>query len=262
MKYVGEKDYVHGMEAKVGVLITNLGTPDAPTKKALRPYLKEFLSDPRVIEIPKLIWQIILNVIILNTRPAKSAKAYKSVWTDNGSPLFDIAKKQQLELAKALPNLVVGLAMRYGNPSIESQLIKMRDQGVRKILIFPLYPQYCAATTASTFDKVSQVLTKWRWIPEVRFINEYYQDELYVEALAKSIVEFRKLHGKPDLTLFSYHGVPKEYLDKGGEVTQCPPRAFTKVEGYAKKFAGSQFDSLTDPSNRDVGAHRPTKKED
>ena len=215
MKYIGEKDYVHGMEAKVGVLITNLGTPDAPTKKALRPYLKEFLSDPRVIEIPKLIWQIILNVIILNTRPAKSAKAYKSVWTENGSPLFDIAKKQQFELAKALPNLVVGLAMRYGNPSIESQLIKMRDQGVRKILIFPLYPQYCAATTASTFDKVSQVLTKWRWIPEVRFINEYYQDELYVKALAKSIVEFRKLHGKPDLTLFSYHGVPKEYLDKG-----------------------------------------------
>jgi ferrochelatase len=154
-------------------------------------------------------------VIILNTRPAKSAKAYKSVWTDSGSPLFDIAKKQQLELAKALPNLVVGLAMRYGNPSIESQLIKMRDQGVRKILIFPLYPQYCAATTASTFDKVSQVLTKWRWIPEVRFINEYYQDELYVEALANSIVAFRKLHGKPDLTLFSYHGIPKEYLDKG-----------------------------------------------
>jgi ferrochelatase len=137
------------------------------------------------------------------------------VWTDNGSPLYDIAKKQQLELAKSLPNLVVGLAMRYGNPSIESQLIKMRDQGVRKILIFPLYPQYCAATTASTFDKVTQVLSKWRWIPEVRFINEYYQDELYVEALANSIIEFRKLHGKPDLTVFSYHGIPKEYLDKG-----------------------------------------------
>ena len=112
MKYVGEKDYEHGMDTQVGVLITNLGTPDAPSKKALRPYLKEFLSDPRVIETPKLIWQIILNGIILNTRPAKSAKAYQTVWTDNGSPLFDIAKKQQAELAKALPNLVVGLAMR------------------------------------------------------------------------------------------------------------------------------------------------------
>ena len=106
MKYVGEKDYEHGMDTQVGVLITNLGTPDAPTKKALRPYLKEFLSDPRVIETPKLIWQIILNGIILNTRPAKSAKAYQTVWTDNGSPLFDIAKKQQVELAKALPNLL------------------------------------------------------------------------------------------------------------------------------------------------------------
>ena len=215
MKYVGEKDYEHGMQAKVGVLITNLGTPEAPTKKALRPYLKEFLSDPRVIETPKLIWQVILNGVILNTRPAKSAKSYKSVWTDSGSPLYDIAKKQQAQLAKALPNLVVGLAMRYGNPSIESQLIKMRDQGVRKILIFPMYPQYCAATTASTFDKVAQVLTKWRWIPEVRFINEYYQDELYIEALANSIKAFRKEHGTPDLTVFSYHGIPKAYLDKG-----------------------------------------------
>tara|TARA_B110000285_G_C15012581_1_gene557266 strand:+ start:45 stop:1055 length:1011 start_codon:yes stop_codon:yes gene_type:complete len=215
MKYVGEKDYEHGMQTKVGVLITNLGTPEAPTKKALRPYLKEFLSDPRVIETPKLIWQVILNGVILNTRPAKSAKSYKSVWTDSGSPLYDIAKKQQAQLAKALPNLVVGLAMRYGNPSIESQLIKMRDQGVRKILIFPMYPQYCAATTASTFDKVAQVLTKWRWIPEVRFINEYYQDELYIEALANSIKAFRKEHGTPDLTLFSYHGIPKAYLDKG-----------------------------------------------
>lgn len=228
MKYVGEKDYEHGMEAKVGVLITNLGTPDAPTKKALRPYLKEFLSDPRVIETPKLIWQVILNGIILNTRPAKSAKAYQTVWTDNGSPLFDIAKKQQAALVQALPNLVVGLAMRYGNPSIESQLIKMRDQGVRKILIFPLYPQYCAATTASTFDKVAQVLTKWRWIPEVRFINEYYQDELYIEALANSVKEFRKQHGTPDLTLFSYHGIPKAYLDKG-DPYHCFCRATTRL---------------------------------
>ena len=228
MKYVGEKDYQHGMDAKVGVLITNLGTPDAPTKKALRPYLKEFLSDPRVIETPKIIWQIILNGIILNTRPAKSAKAYATVWTDNGSPLYDIAKKQQAALVKALPNLVVGLAMRYGNPSIESQLIKMRDQGVRKILIFPMYPQYCAATTASTFDKVTQVLNKWRWIPEVRFINDYYHDQLYIKALANSIVAFREKHGKPDLTLFSYHGIPKAYLDKG-DPYHCFCRATTRL---------------------------------
>jgi ferrochelatase len=228
MKYVGEKDYQHGMETNVGVLITNLGTPDAPTKKALRPYLKEFLSDPRVIETPKLIWQIILNGIILNVRPAKSAKAYETVWTENGSPLFDIAKKQQAALKEALPNLVVGLAMRYGNPSIESELIRMRDQGVRKILIFPLYPQYCAATTASTFDKVTQVLNKWRWIPEVRFINDYYHDEKYIQALANSISDFQKQHGKPDLTLFSYHGIPKAYLDKG-DPYHCFCRATTRL---------------------------------
>ena len=228
MKYVGEKDYEHGMDAKVGVLITNLGTPDAPTKKALRPYLKEFLSDPRVIETPKLIWQIILNGIILNTRPAKSAKAYQTVWTENGSPLYDIAKRQHAALAKSLPNLVVRLAMRYGNPSIESQLIAMRDQGVRKILIFPMYPQYCAATTASTFDKVAQVLTKWRWIPEVRFINEYYQDDLYIKALANSIKAFREEHGEPELTLFSYHGIPKAYLDKG-DPYHCFCRATTRL---------------------------------
>jgi len=228
MKYVGEKDYEHGMEAKVGVLITNLGTPDAPTKKALRPYLKEFLSDPRVIETPKLIWQIILNGIILNTRPAKSAKAYQTVWTENGSPLYDIAKRQHAALAKSLPNLVVRLAMRYGNPSIESQLIAMRDQGVRKILIFPMYPQYCAATTASTFDKVAQVLTKWRWIPEVRFINEYYQDDLYIKALANSVKAFREEHGEPELTLFSYHGIPKAYLDKG-DPYHCFCRATTRL---------------------------------
>ena len=228
MKYVGEKDYQHGMETNVGVLITNLGTPDAPTKKALRPYLKEFLSDPRVIETPKLIWQIILNGIILNVRPAKSAKAYETVWTENGSPLFDIAKKQQAALKEALPNLVVGLAMRYGNPSIESEVIRMRDQGVRKILIFPLYPQYSAATTASTFDKVTQVLNKWRWIPEVRFINDYYHDEKYIQALANSISDFQKQHGKPDLTLFSYHGIPKAYLDKG-DPYHCFCRATTRL---------------------------------
>ena len=228
MKYVGEKDYEHGTKTKVGVLITNLGTPDAPTKKALRPYLKEFLSDPRVIETPKLIWQIILNGIILNTRPAKSAKAYQTVWTENGSPLYDIAKRQHAALAKSLPNLVVRLAMRYGNPSIESQLIAMRDQGVRKILIFPMYPQYCAATTASTFDKVAQVLTKWRWIPEVRFINEYYQDDLYIKALANSVKAFREEHGEPELTLFSYHGIPKAYLDKG-DPYHCFCRATTRL---------------------------------
>lgn len=215
MKYQGEPDYVHGSTEKIGILITNLGTPDSPTKKGLRPYLKEFLSDTRVIETPKIVWQLILNLIILNTRPAKSAEAYKEVWTNNGSPILDTSIKQVAALEKMFPNYVFGLGMRYGNPSIESALIDLRNKGARKILVFPLYPQYCAATTASTFDKVTSVLQKWRWIPELRFVNNYFEEPSYIKAVANSIKLARKENGIPDLTVFSYHGIPKEYLTKG-----------------------------------------------
>lgn len=215
MKYIGEKDYEHGSDQKIGILITNLGTPDAATKKALRPYLKEFLSDTRVIETPKIVWQLILNLIILNTRPAKSAEAYQEVWTDNGSPILDTSIKQVEQLEKLFPDFVFALGMRYGNPSIESGLLELRNKGARKILVFPLYPQYSAATTASTFDKVTSILQTWRWIPEVRFVNNYFEEPTYVKAIANSITQARKEHGVPDLTVFSYHGVPKQYLVKG-----------------------------------------------
>ena len=146
VKYVGEKDYQHGSSEKTGILITNLGTPDAPTAHALKPYLKEFLSDPRVIEIPKIIWKIILNLIILQIRPRRSAKNYKKIWTDDGSPLLHISKAQvrlgEEQLNRDFPNTVFALAMRYGNPSIKSSLTKLQNQQVRRLLIFPLYPQY------------------------------------------------------------------------------------------------------------------------
>ena len=217
--FIGEKDYEHGSSDKTGILLTNLGTPDEPTAKAVKTYLQEFLSDPRVIEIPRLLWQIILRGVILQIRPKRSAKIYSTVWTKEGSPLLVIAQKQlhlvRKELKSLYPNSIVELAMRYGNPSIENALQKLQKQQVRRLLVLPLYPQYCAATTASTFDAVTNVLQKWRWIPELRFINQYFEEESYINALAKSIKDFWKRNGKPQKIVFSYHGIPKKYHIKG-----------------------------------------------
>ena len=219
VKYLGEKDYQHGSNDITGILLTNLGTPDAPTAKAIKPYLKEFLSDTRVIEIPKFVWQIILRLIILNIRPRRSAKNYKKIWTNEGSPLLNISKKQVMKvekyLSKEFNNTVFALAMRYGNPSIEKALEQLREKKVRRLLIFPLYPQYCASTTASTFDKVTSIMQGWRWIPELRFINQYFEEELFLNALTNTIKKAWDLKGKPQKTIFSYHGIPKSYLMKG-----------------------------------------------
>ena len=219
MKYFGEKNYEHGSKDKTGVLITNLGTPDAPNAKSLKIYLNQFLSDPRVIEIPKIIWQIILKLIILQIRPRKSAANYKKIWTDKGSPLLDISLRQ-LEGVKQIisekyPNVEFALGMRYGNPSIEKALNDLKKKQVRRLLVLPLYPQYCAATTASTFDEVTNTLQKWRWIPELRFINQYFEEEKYIETLASSIEDFWGKNGKPQKIIFSYHGIPKRYLTNG-----------------------------------------------
>lgn len=220
MKYKGNPDYKHDTPACTGVLITNLGTPDAPTPAALRKYLGEFLSDPRVIETPKLIWWFVLHCIILRIRPRRSAEAYEKVWTENGSPLLDISIKQadkiQTELSKRVDGPIkVELAMRYGNPSIESGLEKLRDANAKRILIFPLYPQYSAATTASTFDAVADVLKKWRLIPEIRMINHYHDNADYINALANSIKQYWQNNFKPEKLLFSFHGLPKDYFLAG-----------------------------------------------
>ena len=219
VNYIGEKDYEHGSKEKTGILLTNLGTPDAPNAKAVKIYLAEFLSDPRVIEIPKFVWKIILYGIILQIRPRKSSKIYKSIWTKEGSPLLNIAKEQinllENKLKDTYPNTVFVLGMRYGNPSIKSALKKLQDKKVRRLIVFPLYPQYCAATTASTFDAVTNILQKWRWIPELRFINQYYEEESYIKALANSIENFWKKNGKPQKIIFSYHGIPKKYHTNG-----------------------------------------------
>jgi ferrochelatase len=217
--FKGNELYIHGSGLKTGILLTNLGTPDEPTPPSLRTYLKQFLSDGRVIETPKAIWWFILNGIVLRTRPAKSAKAYQSVWTDDGSPLLLYTKKQKnlikQQLEKKYPKLIFDIGMRYGNPSIAEGLNNLRNQNCDRIIVLPLYPQYCAATTGSTFDAVALELQQWRWVPSLRFIGSYYDQPLYIQALKNSIEEFWRKNDKPKKLLFSYHGIPKKYLDKG-----------------------------------------------
>ncbi|MDQ2076004.1 ferrochelatase [Marinimicrobium sp. ABcell2] len=209
-------DSARALQQKTGVLLTNLGTPDAPTPKALRRYLSEFLSDPRVIELPRLLWLVILHGVILRIRPRKSAAAYQTVWTDEGSPLLVISQRQCKAVQEALgENAVVKLGMRYGNPSIASALREFQALGIRRIVVLPLYPQYSAATTGSTFDAVAKELSQWRWVPELRFINGYVENPLFIEALAKTLQEHINNHGMPDRFLFSYHGTPKRYLTAG-----------------------------------------------
>ncbi len=223
-------------DAKIGILLSNLGTPDAPTKAAVKPYLRQFLSDTRVIEPPppRWIWQIILNAVILNLRPKKSAKAYKTVWDTHGegSPLLSIAKKQKnaiaSELEKNAPGkFIVSLGMSYGNPSMGSALNELESQGCKNIIVLPLYPQYAGASTGSVFDAVAREFMTWRNVPDLRFISSYNKEDLYIEALANSVKEYQAAHGKPDLLLMSYHGIPKRYFDKGDNYPcQCCKTTF------------------------------------
>ena len=205
---------------KTGILLTNLGSPDAPTTKSVRVYLKEFLSDRRIVEIPRLLWMIILHGIILRVRPKRSAKLYQSIWTDQGSPLTHITELQRQKLSEQLieqgyDNLDIVMAMRYGNPSIKSGLETLREKGYTRIIVLPLYPQYSSPTTGSTFDAVAKVLSEWRWVPELHFINGYHKNETYIEALANSVSEDLQRNGQPQKIVFSYHGMPKQFLEQG-----------------------------------------------
>ncbi len=219
-RFIGQANYQHDRSRATGILITNLGTPDAPTAKALRRYLAEFLADPRVVEIPRLIWMLILHGIILRTRPARSAKAYKEVWREQGSPLL-IYSRQQLEAIKAAlePHfegpVEFALGMRYGKPSIPDALAQLQQANVGRLLVLPLYPQYSGSTGGSTFDKVAQTLQTWRYVPELRFINHYHDDPGYINAMAEHIKRYWREHGRGDKLLLSFHGVPKFYLLKG-----------------------------------------------
>tara|TARA_B110000238_G_C16140397_1_gene445919 strand:+ start:4029 stop:5138 length:1110 start_codon:yes stop_codon:yes gene_type:complete len=220
MKYLGKSDYNHASSEKLGVLITNLGTPEAATPSALRKYLGEFLWDPRVVEIPRPLWWLILNLVILRIRPRRSAKTYAKIWTKEGSPLMAHTKSQLAALKKKfiannLLHIEVDFAMRYGTPSIESALLKMQDKNVTQLLVLPLYPQYSGSTTGSTFDTIAKTFSKLRWIPELRFVNQYPDDEKYISACANRIKHYWLSHQQSQVLLFSFHGLPKRYLLAG-----------------------------------------------
>lgn len=208
-------------EPKIGVLITNLGSPDAPDKKSVKRYLKQFLTDPRVIQpvVAKWVWWLILNGIILNTRPKKSAKLYRSIWDSfgKGAPLVAITNKQLIALKKKFQNttVVVEMAMRYGNPSIQQGVENLLAQNIDKLIVLPLYPQYSKTTTESTFDVIGAIKETKQGFPNTQLINSYHKHPRYIKALKQSIENYWGKHGKPQKLIISFHGIPKVYVENG-----------------------------------------------
>ena len=202
----------------VGILLTNLGTPQAPTPAAVRRYLAEFLADPRVVEAPRWLWLPLLHGIILRRRPRRVARAYASIWSEEGSALLAISRRQAAALQAYLQQhdaCRVVAAMRYGQPSIASGLHALREQGAGRMIVLPAYPQYSATTTGSVFDAVSQELRRWRWLPELRFITHYHDDDGYIDALASSIEGHWRKQGRGQRLLMSFHGIPEQYARAG-----------------------------------------------
>ena len=251
MKYVGEQDFDHKNPQRTGVLICNLGTPESYKVKDVRSFLKEFLSDGRVIEIPKAIWWLILNGIILRFRPKKSAKLYESVWTKEGSPLLVYSQKiVQKVRALMTDNIEVELAMRYGKPEMEKALLSLKDKNCRNLIVLPMFPQYSGTTTGSIFDEVTRVLSKWRWVPAINFINSYHDNENYIYALAQSIKT--KMNGRsPQKVIFTYHGIPKRNFDLG-DPYHClclkTTRLVSEKLGLDEKMYMTTFQSRFGPS--------------
>jgi len=244
MTYIGEADYQHGSVSQLGILLVNLGTPDDTSTPSVRRYLKQFLSDPRVVEVPRVLWWLILHGVILRIRPSRTASAYKTVWDPkSGSPLLSIGMTQtdrlRAYLEDKLPaNTQIALAMRYGNPSIEDTLENFRKAGVRRMLVLPLYPQYSGSTVASVFDEVTRQLSKVRWIPETRFVNQYFDQPDYIKALAESVTDSWKENGKPQQLIMSFHGIPQRYRNSGDPYfCQCQATARLLAEALNLDFA-------------------------
>lgn len=245
MKYRGSPDYDHAQEPRIGVLVTNLGTPAAPEKAALRPYLKEFLSDPRVVEVPRLLWWLILNGVILNIRPARSAQAYRAVWTQQGSPLMYHTRNQCRGLAERFEQrfggrVIVDYAMRYGEPSIHQAVQRLVDRGARQMLVLPLYPQYSGPTGGSTFDAVAEDFRQRRWLPDFQFVASYHDEPGYIQAIADSIRSHWQRHGRAEKLLFSYHGEPRRYLDEG-DPYHCQCHKTTRLVAERLGLSGDQY---------------------
>jgi protoporphyrin/coproporphyrin ferrochelatase len=245
MRYTTRAHFEHGHTGRIGVLLANLGTPDEPTPEALRRYLREFLWDPRVVEFPRPLWWLILNGIILNIRPRRSAEAYAKVWTEQGSPLLAHSRAQaesmQSRLETAFNGPVrVALGMRYGSPSIASALETLRDAGADRLIVLPLYPQYSGSTTGSIFDAVADVLKDWRWVPELRFINHYHDDPAYIAAMAARIRTHWAEHGRGKHLLLSFHGVPRRYL-RAGDPYHCHCHKTARLLAEALELADDEW---------------------
>ncbi len=219
MRFAPEPAHTHGQAPqtpRTAILLCNLGTPEAPTTSALRRYLAQFLSDPRVVEIPRALWWLILHGVILRVRPAKSAAKYASIWMQEGSPLRVWTERQTKLLRGYLGQrghqVTVRFAMRYGSPSVPAVLDELHAAGVQRVLVLPLYPQYCAATTATVFDEVADWVRRHRALPELRFVNHYHDDAGYIEALAQRVSDHWMTHGRGDKLVLSFHGVPRRTL--------------------------------------------------
>jgi len=220
MRYLAEPEHRHDAVAKTAILLVNLGTPNAPTPRAVRRYLKQFLSDPRVIEIPRALWMPILHGFVLNSRPRKSARKYASIWTSEGSPLRVHTERQarllhgHFGLHVPMP-LTVDFAMRYGEPSIAGTLARQKAEGCERVLVLPMYPQYAASTTASALDQVAEFLRRTRNVPEIRLVKHFHDHPLYIAALANLVREYWRQSGRPDRLLMSFHGLPSYTLARG-----------------------------------------------
>lgn len=239
--YRGEPGFTHESKERLGVLIANLGTPDGPDAGSVRRFLAQFLSDPRVVEAPRLLWWLALHGFILRTRPSKSSHAYRQIWTDAGSPLLVHTRRLTEQLQERLANddVTVAFGMTYGNPSIAAALGRLQSQGARRVLVLPLYPQYSATTTASVFDRVTAELQRWRWVPEVRFVTSYSEEPEYIRAIASSIREHWRTHEKTHL-LFSFHGIPKRYL-LAGDPYHCHCQKTARLIAQELELASSEW---------------------
>jgi len=244
-RYLKEPPYTHGNAPKCGVLLINLGTPDAPTAPAVRRYLREFLADPRVVEVPRAAWWLILNLFILPFRPKQSARRYAQVWTPDGSPLRMHTERQSRMLAGYLGErikapLVVDYAMRYGSPSVPAVLTKLKQQGCDRILVLPLYPQYAASTTATALDAVSAAYARMRNQPALRSVRNFHDHPGYIAALAQSVNDYWFKSGRPDKLVMSFHGVPKFSLDKG-DPYHCECQATARLLAQALKLSPDRY---------------------
>ncbi|MDH3490510.1 MAG: ferrochelatase [Gammaproteobacteria bacterium] len=239
--YQSTPDFEHGQSESTGILLVNLGTPEEPTSSAVRRFLKQFLSDPRVIEYPRWLWWLILNGVILRIRPSRSAAAYQKIWTDDGSPLMIFSKAIADGIQAQLHETAnVELAMSYGEPSIDSAIDRLLAKGARRLLVLPMYPQYSGTTTASVFDAVARKLNALRWIPELRIINQYHDEPGYIDSLAASIREFWKQGGRGTRLMFSFHGLPRSTLLKG-DPYHCQCRKTARLVAAALELGDDEW---------------------